>query len=311
MTNGLTRIAYGSELSKLKIGNVEISCCISEDGQYLLSRNGIQKSLSYDGKSPTWFADIIENLRQLPMSENMLLNPDKMFINIVPFKKTDSTECVPSAFFMQACRAIVLAQKEGHLNIAQVKMSRAAEKVLLKFDEEIINRLIDEATGLQFAKEKAVASLQDYLVDTLQDNSFQWVKTFPDIFFTSILKIHHFNWSSVRLQPNVVGNIIFDVVFCRLSEELLEDLRSRTPKRTYRRKDNRVQKIQHPQLQVYFDSLFVLLDTSGHNWYIFLQLLNRAYPKNHAFKRKYSFNTDNYSKDNPLSDFNTLLKKLA
>ena len=311
MADGPTKIAFGSEISKLKIGDAEIDCFIAEDGKYLLSKTGVQKALGYDGKSLTWFADIIENLRQLPSSENILPNPIEMLIKIVPFKKIDNTECVPAVFFILACKAIVLAQKKGHLNVAQLKMSRAAKIILLKFDEKILNRLIDEATGFQFAKDTAVTTLQQYLAHNLDDDSFQWVKTFPETFFNAILKMHHLAWSSVKNQPNIVGKIIYDVVFCRLSEELLADLRSTIPKRAYRRKDNRPQQIQHPQLQVYFDSLFTLIATSGYHWHIFLQLLNRAYPKNLAFSRKYSFNNNNDFKRSELSAFNTMLKKLA
>ena len=85
---------------------------------------------------------------------------------------------------------------------------------------------------------------------------------------------------------------------------------SKTPKRAYLRKGNQAQNNENLKLKGYIDALMALLKTSEHNWFIFLQLLQRTYPIQNHYDSTVRFKKP-LPKEESLSSFNMYLKKLT
>ena len=70
-----------------------------------------------------------------------------------------------------------------------------------------------------------------------------------------------------------------------------------------------MQNNENLKLKGYIDDLMALLKTTEHNWFIFLQLLNRTYPIQNHYTKTVRFKKP-LPKKEPLSSFNNYLKKL-
>jgi len=308
------KVAFGSEKLPLRISKIELPCYILSNKQHLITKYGIQKALGYDGKSETWLIDFLKDIHKFnPITIgllNSIENPISFEIN-----RHDGLnymiEGIDSIAFIEACKVISLAKKDGYLNVNQVRFSKSVDHILSTANELNINNLIDAATGFEFFKENAKDHLQRFLVKNTADTSFQWVKTFPDEFFEILFEMQESDWISSNQKPQLIGKTIYEIVFSRIPNDLLEELRISNPKRAYKRKGDKFQDIQHPKLKEYIISILSLLKASGYSWNIFQQLLNRAHPKNSNFTTKFPQFTEDSEKSNELSAFNKTLLKIT
>ena len=219
-------------------------------------------------------------------------------------------EGVDPRLFVEVCKVITQAAQEGYLNVNQLKYSKAATHILSYFSDKDIDAMICEVTGYNFYKRNAKEHLQQFLTVHLNDESLQWIKTFPDSFFEMLLAMHQSEWTSLREAPQVFGTILFDVVFERISEELLTKLRTQKPKRDYRTLKKDRQDNQHPDLKRHLAVISALIESAKGNRNMFVLLLNKTHPKQYNFTTKLpAFSENDPNKVMPLSVFNTALQK--
>jgi len=312
--NGNHTVAFGSEKLPLRISKIELPCFILSGRQHIITKSGLQKALGYDGKSETWLIDFLKDIHKFNPLTIELLNSIENPI-LFEMKRRDglnyTIEGIDSIAFLDACKAISIAKKDGYLNVSQLRFAKSVDTILATANESNINNLIDTATGFEFFKEKAKDQLQRFLVQNTADTSFQWVKTFPDEFFEILFGMQDSDWLSSNQMPQGIGKTIYEIVFSRIPNDLLEELRVSKPKRTYKRKGDQLQDTQHPKLKEYTISILSLLKASGYNWNIFQQLLNRAHPKNSSFTTKFPQFPEESGKPNELSTFNQTLLKIT
>ena len=312
--NEINAITFGSEKLPLRILKIELPCFILSNKQHVITKYGLQKALGYDGKSETWLIDFLKDIHKFnPLTTELLNNIENPIL--FEIKRRDglnyTVEGIDSIAFLEACKAISIAKKDGYLNVNQLRFSKSVDTILAVANESNINNLIDVATGFEFFKENAKDQLQRFLVENTGDTSFQWVKTFPDAFFEVLYEMQETDWISSNQKPQGIGKTIHEIVFSRIPNDLLEELRIGKPKRTYKRKGDKIQDIQHPKLKEYIISILSLLKASGYNWNIFQQLLNRAHPKNSSFTTKFPQFPEDAGKPKELSAFNKTLLKIT
>lgn len=312
MNQEIHTVAYGSEQLPLKIDSITLSCYILENNQRVITKNSIQKALGYEGKSDEWLADLLASIHKFSPIENEILNFNK---NLVLFEeKRDGLnviiQSVTSLLFLAICKTIVTAKNDGYLNVNQLKFAKNGEAILEILHIENINYSIDQATGFVFYKENAKEFLQQFLSKTLNESSFVWIKTLPESFFESVFYLHQLDWIDLKKKPTVVGKIIFEIVFSRLSDKQLKELRETKPKRNYKSKGTLSQKNEHPTLKEYIATLQSLLKAAGYQWTVFLQLLNRTHIKNENFRVSFTSLVEKQTQENEeLSFFNKNLVK--
>ncbi len=307
------KIAYGSPQLLLKMGDLEISCFILNDNKHVFPIHGIQKLLGYEGKSETWLINTLNAIAKLTKISKELLkayeNPITVEIN-TSRTPDESIAIVDSFVFLETCKIFVDAKNNGLLGMNLIKISKIAAKVLQQNSNQNIDTLIDVATGFANFKELTKLSIEKYMLTQLEDDSALWLKTISDEFFDKLFEIHNLDWKTMNVNPEFIGKILYDVLFSRVSIELLSELRTNPPKRTYKRKNGQLQNNEHPELKKHLGHIIALLKTSGDNWYIFLQLLNRSFPLNHHYSHTLRFESSS-SKNESLSTFNNILKKLT
>lgn len=303
------QILFGSDKRPLHLAHAEIACFILDNQRRVCSLSGLQKALGYDGKSENWLKDLLIQMHRFIPADELVeaLGNAPVFENDTAQKNTG----VPGELLLGICQQLVLAKKEGFLSVSQLKYAKSAEMLIENLTAERLESMIDDASGFLFFKENAIERFSRFLSTELDDAAFEWTRTFPDAFFKKVFELHHYDWADLQNNPKPVGKIFYDVVFSRIPNNLLEEIRSTKPKRNYHRKNYLPQDNQHPVLKEYISHVLSLVNAAADNWNIFLQLLNRSHPKNNAFTTKFPIIVTAASKPERLSTFNQILKGMS
>lgn len=305
----MRQIHFGSDKRPLHLAHTQIACFILDNEQRVCSLTSLQKALGYDGKSENWLKDLLKQVnRFFPVDELVeALENAPVFENETAQRNIG----ISALLFVDICQKLVLSKKEGFLSVSQLKYAKSAEVLTENLTAERLESMIDEATGFRFLKENAIERFSRFLSTELDDSAFEWVRTFPDALYQKILGLHHYDWIDLQNNPKPIGKIFYDVVFSRIPNDLLEEIRQNKPKRNYHRKNYLPQDNQHPKLKEYISNILSLLNVAADNWNIFLQLLNRSFPRNQAFNTKFPTLVATVPKAEPLSSFNQVLKGMS
>ncbi len=274
-----THTAYSGYLI---FGNISLACHILEDGLHFLSLKGFNFALGYKGKSENWLHDLLQKLEVtsiLTSTATAQISSPVVF-SAPSFNKVKKNEKgIAPLVLLEVCHVLINAKENNSLSISELKYFSAAAKILNHVNEETIFIAIDYATGFHFHKEICKKSVMEFMMNQIPDSAFKWITTLPDSFISLLIKMRGLQWHDLENNPRLFAKILHDLVFIRISEELLTDLRNSPPKRDYRRKNKAEQQVQHPALRQYTKSILSLIETSGNNWHIFLRLIDLAYPK--------------------------------
>lgn len=313
MSRKILKVAYGSEKLPLLIDGVSLQCFVLENQQRVITKNSLFKAIGYDGRQEHSLSDLLHAIDKFSSI------PDNIFSiieNPVLFEiNTDSTsiEGIPAEFLPTVCFIITSAKEAGYLSMMQMKFARNAEFIHVRLNKSNINELIDAATGFIFFKTQAKWHLRQFFEENLNDSAFRWISTFPDSFFDIFFKTYSLDWPNLKESPQIAGKILYDIVFSRISDDLIFALREKAPKRVYKKKNELQQKeVQHPGLKEYLFTLMTLFEMAGYNPNVFIQLLQRTNPKNSVFQTRFPFYAEiSTKKKEPLSAFNIILKKMS
>lgn len=274
-------VLYGSPSKKLKINSMELECYILDDNSRVISKKSLQKALGYDGKSADWLVGFLNGIGRFAyFPEELLFAID----NPIAFENyKDDISIVDKGYTLPIvdviCHFIINAKEDGYLNLGQLKIAKAAEKISNAGNTIALEHQIDEATGYTFFKENAKERFKDFFLNTDPNPVYEWAKTFSDHFFQGLFDYFSINWIQLKNNPQKPAQFVYDTVFKRIPDDVWANLQQTKPKRSYRKKNGGIQNAEHPQLKQYTDALLALLKASGNSEHIFMQLLNRTFPE--------------------------------
>ena len=306
-------VAFGNKEFPLRMNSMQLPVFILENKQRVCSKSGIQKMLGYDGKSENWLVDLLKSIHKFsPIDKNIFEAFENPILIKLGQKKGPKVSffCVDSSLLLPTCQIIVKAEIQGFLRIGHLKHAKLARKIILFCQDKSLEDLIDTATGYTFFKENTKEIVQQFYASSVNDPALEWVKTFPNFFFQSLLELCDLDWHRLQKNPERLAEIVFDVVFSRLPNEVIEDLRIHRPKRTYRSQKNNLNALVHPKLKEHLINIISLIETAEYNWNIFVQFLNKAYPRNLDFTSVLPPTFTDSNTKITLSTFNEHLKKL-
>lgn len=278
----MLKIQFGSQEKTLKIGNTLLHCYILDNKQRVITIDSVQKVLGYEGKSENWLVEFLTSINRFTPIQNELLLKIKIplsAISIINGNEKEISNLIDATFIVQTCLTIVKAKEDGFLNLNQLKYAKSASIVLVKLQNTSIENLIDEATGFNWYREKAIEKVILLLLEKQNDEANFWIKTIPVQFIDKILDLNDLDWKIIFENPSYLAKISTEIIYSRIDNEILENLRTTKPKRTYTRKNNKKQDNEHPELKKHIISIESLLIASGNNWSVFIELLNKAFPK--------------------------------
>lgn len=279
---------YGSPDRPLRIGDKEIACYVLDDGRTVLTQAGMLSALTMSqGTATKGGGDRLTNFTSTKsISPFVSDNLREMITNPIAFKAQGSLAYGYEAIILpELCDAVLTAREKGALNYQQEDIAKQCEILVRAFAKVGIIALVHEATGYQEVRERE--ALQEVLKRYISEDLLGWVRTFPMEFYKQIFKLKGWNWNSGRMSP-IVGGIVNDLVYSRLADGVLEELRRKNPVTESGYRENQhfqylTADIGHPALTHHLYELIGLAKAfSFGEWNRYYELVNRLYPKRNA-----------------------------
>jgi hypothetical protein len=142
--------------------------------------------------------------------------------------------------------------------------------------------LVDEATGYQEVRDRR--ALQEVLKHYIDGKLYEWTLTFPMEFFKGIFRLKKWNWNAGKM-PGVVGRYVNDLVYSRLTDGVIAELKKLNPPtdkgyRRYRHHQFFTRDIGHPELRRLVHQLIGMQDAfEDGEWNAFKHRVDLKYPK--------------------------------
>jgi P63C domain len=289
----ILKATHGSEKTPLKIGDLEIDCYVLEDGTRVLSQRGVNKALSVsEGGGQD---------RALKMPRFLAQSPLKAFISAelsarvsepiryLPPHGGNPANGIPATVLPQICRVWVQARDAGALKTSrQHETANKAEIIENALKHVGIIALVDEVTGYQ--KSRSADDLQRILEAYVSKEYLPYTSRFPSPFYEQLFRLNGWQYNPLSVKrPQVVGKMTDNIVYSRLPEGVLEELRNKNPKDDKGRRKRKhynflTEDIGNPHLEKHLAAVIALMRIAP-NWRKFKSFLNRAFPQqNHQFE---------------------------
>ncbi|TXN78282.1 P63C domain-containing protein [Methylobacterium sp. WL8] len=282
----LPRAEFGNDDRPLKISGMEIPCYVLEDERRVLTANGFQDALKIARGGSM----------KAGMSRLELFASGKL---INPFIAKDLYERVsnPISFItpggaraygyeaeilVELCEAVLAARQAGRLMQQQMPIAQQCELIMRGLARVGIVALVDEATGYQVVRKRD--ALAKILEAYISKELLPWAQRFPLEFYEGIYRLH--KWEDLdpasRSKPGYVGKLTNALVYERLPEGVLQQLRTQNPvdhetgKRKFKHHQFLTDEIGNPHLEKHLAKVIGLMQASD-SWIEFKRLFKKVF----------------------------------
>jgi hypothetical protein len=299
--NELPRAAY---VGNLDIGGTLIPCAVLEDETRVITQRGFFVALGR-AKNPTRGQSITTNQPAFLAAANLQpYIPDDLRRQWAPilyrpkggggyggkFAFGYRAELLP-----EVCKVFLAAEEDGALLKNQEHIAAAAGILVRGFAVVGIRALVDEATGFQEVRQKN--DLQRLLEAYVSKEWLPWTRRFPPEFYEQLFKLRGWQYKPLSVKrPQFVGTLTNEIVYDRLPEGVLEELRRKNPTikpgvRRYKHHQFLTPDIGNPHLERHLAAVIALMRASN-TWQGFMRLLNRAIPPHKPVQQALPFEDD-------------------
>ena len=292
----------------LKIGDSTLDVAVLDNGQRIITQSAVFKALDrpvrgnprligipvfMDAKNlqPFINRDLEGVIGKVEYLDKKGRKQEGYDANILP---------LVSDLYLRAREAGVIIQPN------QQETAQRAEILVRSLAKIGIMALVDEATGYQYDRERQ--ELQKILKLYISEELLPWQKTFPDEFYIQIFRLNGWEYNSemIKKRPGVVGHWTNQLIYDKLPQDVLKNLKSKTPKSeagnyTARFFQSLTPDIGNAHLQNQLVSVVTLMKISK-DWNDFMEKFNQLYGQTQI-----DFPTE--EEKEPLSKFNQKLKK--
>lgn len=274
------KIESAKWVGTLAIGDMELPCSVLEDGTRLLTESDFMEGMGmYRSGALSTRREKNEAGAQTPLY--LAFKNLKPYINkhlgdvhqlVLKYKTTNGfiAHGIRADLIPKICDVWLDAQEDGVLGSRQELIANKAKLLMRALAHVGIIALVDEATGYQNEREKDALQviLSAYISEELQ----KWQKMFPDQFYHEIFRLKgwSYNINGVQKRPGVVGTWTNELIYNQLPDNVLEELKSRTPKSdsgnyTARFFQSLTPDIGHPALSAQIYKVIGIMNISS-NW---------------------------------------------
>lgn len=189
----------------LKIGDIEISCAVNEDGIRVISQTALNKAFDRPEGGSRNLPRIIEIKALEPFISKDVRARANHLIQVEDIKGFEA-ELLPDI-----CEIWLKARDAGMLTDKQLVTAQKAEIIMRALSKVGIIALIDEATGYQFNRKYDALRmlLEQYVAEGIQ----KWLKRFPDRFFEQLDKLYEQEKTTSRSRPPYYGKFINKYIY--------------------------------------------------------------------------------------------------
>ncbi|PTT01903.1 hypothetical protein DBR11_06300 [Pedobacter sp. HMWF019] len=282
MAKKTLKAEYGSDKTPLIIGSIEIPCYVLTDGTRVLSRNGMQKAIGYEGTSGDWLVKFVGGKN---ISTHIKPEIIAGLSEVIKFKRNNAGGSQSMTYGYEAtklidfCDALIDLKKSGVLKDNQIIYADQAEIIIRSVAKVGIIALVDEVTGYQYDRERD--ALQTILKAYISDELLSWQKTFPDTYYREIFRLNGWGYtvSDIKRRPGIVGKWTNRIIYDQLPKGILEELKKNTPKSaagnyTARFFQSLTSDTGHPHLSAQLNQVIAVMRISD-NWKQFITHFNK------------------------------------
>lgn len=285
----VSKLPKATHDGQLDLGGIRIPCAVLSDGTRLLTQRGLYGALGRSSGTGSWQgaqADDTDLPRFLaPGYLRKHLTPEIVAMSKhLPFrpKRGAIAYGYRAEILVDICHLYLDAKEAGDLPEAQFSIAKQARILVKALGKIGIVGLVDEATGYQ--SERARDELHRLLAVYLSEERLRWAKRFPDEFYKQMFRLREWPWPNSTKRSPLVGKLTNSLVYERLPEGVLDELKKRNPKApdTGRRKWKNHQflseDIGQPDLRDHLLQLVAVMRTSL-SWADFTSRFDLAFPR--------------------------------
>ncbi len=285
VTEGQVRIAeHGSDDTPLVIGGIEIPCYVLDDGCRVLAEAGLVSGLgttrgTTGGRGGGRMVAFATGKNIAPYVTEELLQKLR---GPVLFRAPNGhiAHGYDATILADICEAVLAARADKALQHHQLHIAHRCEVLLRGFARVGIIALVDEVTGYQEYRNRE--ELHRILEAYVSSELLPWAKRFPNSFYQEMFRLRGWRYNPLTTKrPSYVGTLTNEIVYQRLPDGVLDELKKANPSTNGRRKHKHHQfltaDVGHPHLERHLTGVIALMRASG-NWRQFERLLKRAYP---------------------------------
>lgn len=277
-----------TELARLKIGDIELPCAVLANRTPVITYASVTKTLgrimggkqrklakaSKKDRLPDFlYGASLEPF--VPESLRIALNNPILFRAKGGVRKAVHANLIP-----EICEVWLNARDADALQPSQEKTAKNAEILMRGLARVGITALIYEATGYELIKDRD--ELERILEAYISKELLPWSKRFPDEYYEQLFRLRGWQYRPISVKrPKYVGKLTNELVYEKLPEGVLVELRSKnpvTPKgyRKHRHFQFLTEDIGNPHLEKQVASVITLMKASN-NWSTFYRLFNRVF----------------------------------
>jgi hypothetical protein len=181
----------------------------------------------------------------------------------------------------EICEIWLKARDAGVLQPSQEAIARKADALMRALVRVAIIALVDEATGYQEVRDRD--ELHRILAAYINQDMLPWSQRFPTDFYQELFRLKGWPYNPPSLKrPQIVGKITNDLIYAKLPEGVLKDLREKNPvvsggRRRYKHHQFLTSDIGNPHLEKQVAAVTTLMRVSN-TWQGFMRLFEKAYP---------------------------------
>ena len=213
---------------------LEIECYVTDKGIRLLSLRGTARALDINGNGgrallrnlqSKWIQPYLsDQLKEwiLWATNEKIKQIDVLFgPAIIPFK---------ASLFVDICKAYIAANNDKALSESLMRTYYRLILLMTAFAKTGIDAMVDSITGYKEdnRKEELLKILKIYI----SEEFLEWTKIFPEEFYEQIFRLK--KWGSFQKagqkMPQVVGFYTNDIVYERLPDKVLVELKKKVKK---------------------------------------------------------------------------------
>lgn len=280
----LPKATHGSTDHPLKIGDIEISCFVLDDGTRILSQRGVMSGIGISRGSIQGSSDRLTALMESPALTGFVsqetLNTVRTPIKFAHSAGGGAAYGYPATILAEICDAILAARKSGKLPARQQKLAEQAEVLVRGFARVGIIALVDEATGYQ--KDRAKDALAQILEAFVAKELQPYVRTFPAEYYEELFRLRGLPYppENAKYRPQYFGVLTNDIVYKRLAPGLLAELKKESAKDA--KKGHLFRRLTvdkgHPKLREHLASTVTVMKLSK-DYTDFIEKMNMVHPR--------------------------------
>ena len=224
----------------LHIADIDLNCCVLDNGQRLVSEIDIQEKFGGTGGKSLRLRQELQEFHGGPIplflaSKPLLPLISKNFneTDLVPVEYNDGGKVArgyPADIIPKVCETWLEAREQNLLQPQQLPKAKKAEILIRGFARVGIVALIDEATGYERDRERnALAKiLEAYVAKEIQP----YMKTFDASFYEEMFRLRGLPYppEKANFRPQYFGTLTNNIVYDRLAPGVKDALKKEAKK---------------------------------------------------------------------------------